>query len=67
MTPIQALTDEQFTQHALSILERELGLEGLARFLRVYRSTKTDYTADRQAWLGAVTVDDIAHDLRSAD
>jgi len=31
MTPVQELTDEQFQEHALSILERELGLDGLVR------------------------------------
>ncbi|MBB5058399.1 hypothetical protein HDF16_003113 [Granulicella aggregans] len=65
MTPVQALTDEQFQQHALAILGRELGVDGLARFLRVYRSGKGDYTADRHKWLGGITVADIARELNS--
>lgn len=47
MTPVQELADEQFQEHALSILERELGLDGLARFLRLYRPGTGDYTAER--------------------
>jgi hypothetical protein len=65
MTPVQALTDEQFQQHALAILGREFGVDGVARFLRVYRSGKGDYTADRQKWLGGITVADIARELNS--
>ncbi len=67
MTPVQALSDEQFQDHALGILERELGLDGLARFLRVYRSGKGDYTADRHKWLAGITVADIARELGPAD
>ena len=63
MTTLQALTDEQFELHALSILERELGLDGLARFLRLYRSGTGDYTADRHTWLAGVTVADLATHL----
>jgi hypothetical protein len=65
MTPAQALTDEQFQQHALAILGRELGMDGLVHFLRVYRSGKGDYTADRNKWLGGITVADIARELNS--
>ena len=67
MTPVQELTDEQFQDHALAILERELGLDGLARFLRVYRSGKGDYTADRHKWLAGITVADIAREVNSRD
>jgi hypothetical protein len=35
---IEEMTDEQFERHALEILHRELGVHGLARFLRVYRA-----------------------------
>jgi hypothetical protein len=62
-TAIQELTDEQFEEHALSILHQELGLDGLARFLRIYRSGKGDYTAERHQWLDGLTVADIAREL----
>ncbi len=63
MTPLQELTDDQFEQHAFAVLQRELGLDGLARFLRLYRSGPGDYTAERHTWLNGLTVDEIARDL----
>jgi hypothetical protein len=48
MTSVEQMTDEQFERCALEILQRELGPEGLARFLRLNRSGKGDYTRDRQ-------------------
>jgi hypothetical protein len=65
MTPVQELTDEQFQEHALSILERELGLDGLVRFLRIYRPGTGDYTAERHKWLAGITVADITRELDS--
>jgi len=65
MTPVQELTDEQFQEHALSILERELGLDGLIRFLRLYRPGTGDYTAERHKWLAGITAAEIARDLNS--
>ena len=34
VTSLDTLTDEQFERHALEVLGRELGADGLARFLR---------------------------------
>lgn len=31
------MTDQEFTRHALEVLKRELGADGLARFLRLNR------------------------------
>ena len=42
--PLEKMSDEDFERHALAILRRELGLDGLARFLRLYRSGSGDYT-----------------------
>lgn len=50
MTPVEQMTDEQFERHALEVLQRELGPDGLARFLRINRSGKGDYTQDRIEW-----------------
>jgi hypothetical protein len=63
MTPLQELTDEQFEEHALSILGRELGVGGLARFLRVYRCGSGDYTAERHTWLKDMTVKDLEREF----
>lgn len=53
------LTDEQFERHALDLLKRELGADGLARFLRLNRSNAGDYALDRHEWQSKVTVDQI--------
>ena len=59
MIPLERMTDEEFERHALSVLRRELGLDGLARFLRVYRSGSGDYTRDRHRWLEGDTIQEI--------
>ncbi|MGA3074897.1 MAG: hypothetical protein ABSG56_14500 [Bryobacteraceae bacterium] len=53
------MTDEEFERHALSILGRELGADGVARFLRIYRAGSGDYTRDRHLWLEKSTIQDI--------
>ena len=63
MTPIDRMTDQDFERHAFAILKRELGLDGLVRFLRLNRSGAGDYTRDRSAWLQGTTVDDIVAEL----
>jgi hypothetical protein len=50
MTPVEHMTDERFGRYALEVLLRELGPDGLARFLRLNRSGAGDYTRDRMHW-----------------
>jgi hypothetical protein len=64
---IREMSDQEFQRHALSILQRELGAEGFARFLRLYRSGRGDYTEERNQWLKGVTIDEIIEQIRSAD
>ena len=45
MIAIEQLTDEQFERHVLDLLQRELGADGLARFLRLNRSGSGDVAA----------------------
>jgi hypothetical protein len=45
---IDRMTDEDFERHALAILQRELGLDGLARFLRLNSAASGDYTRSAQ-------------------
>jgi hypothetical protein len=59
MISLEKMSDEEFERHALAILQRELGLEGLGRFLRVYRAGAGDYTRDRHHWLDGATVEDV--------
>jgi hypothetical protein len=65
MIPLEQMTDEQFERHALDILHRELGVYGLARFLRVYRAGSSDYTRDRHQWLQGMSVRDLANEFVS--
>jgi hypothetical protein len=59
MIPLEKMTDAEFERHALCVLRRELGLDGLARFLRVYRARIGDYTRDRHRWLEGATIQEI--------
>ena len=64
MIAFDQLTDEQFERHALDLLQRELGPDGLARFLRLNRSGKGDYTRDREEWQKDLTLDQILESIR---
>lgn len=50
MFSIDRMTDDDFQRHALTILRRQSGLDGLARFLRLNRADGGDYTRDRHRW-----------------
>ena len=54
-------------RHALAILTRELGLDGLARFPREYRSGSGDYSRDRHRWLEGVTIQEIMAEVERRD
>ena len=59
MTSVEHMTDEQFERYALEVLQRELGADGLARFLRLNRSGKGNYTRDRMQWQKNLSVAEI--------
>jgi hypothetical protein len=59
MAAFETMSDEEFARHTLAILQREIGLDGLARFLRLYRSGSGDYTRDRHKWLNGATIQEI--------
>lgn len=63
MISLEQMTDEQFERYTLEVLLRELGVDGLARFLRLHRSGKGDYTRDRLQWQKDLTVDEIVASL----
>lgn len=65
MIAIDQLTDEQFERHALDVPKRELGLGGLARFLRLNRSGKGDYTVDCAEWQKDLTIEQIEASVRA--
>ncbi len=58
------MTDEEFYRHALAMLQRELGADRLAQFLRLIRSGGGDYTRERKEWQTSLTVDDIVDSIR---
>ena len=60
---VDKMSDDQLERHALTILQRELGVYGLARFLRVYRAGSGDYTQDRHQWLDGLSVEDALRDI----
>jgi len=59
MTAIHSMTDEEFDRHTFAILRREIGLDGLARFLRLNRAGGGDYSGDRHLWLEGKTIQEI--------
>jgi len=63
MTSVEQMTDEQFERYALEVLQRELGADGFARFLRLNRSGRGDYTRDRMEWQKSLGVDGIVASL----
>lgn len=63
MSGLETMTDEQFERHALDVLRRELGVDGLARFLRLDRSGPGDYTRDRMQWQKDLTVEQIVDSI----
>jgi hypothetical protein len=63
VTSVEQMTDEQFERYALEVLGRELGPDGLARFLRLNRSGKGDYTRDRIEWQKHLSVAEIVASL----
>lgn len=60
---IDKMTDEEFKRHVLEILHRELGVYGLARFIRVSRAGSGNYTQDRHQWLDGLSVEDVVTQL----
>jgi hypothetical protein len=61
---IDQLNDEQFEQHAWDVLKRELGPDGLARFLRLHRSGPGDYSIDRDDWQKDLSMEQVLQSIR---
>jgi len=67
MIPLENMSDEDFERYALAVLRRELGLDGLARFLRLYRSGTGDYTRDRHQWLAGASIHEVMAEIERQD
>jgi hypothetical protein len=64
MIAVDKMTDAEFETAAFDVLRRELGADGLARFIRLHRSGDGDYTRERIDWQRNITVDDVAESIR---
>ena len=60
------MTDQQFQRHALFILGRDVGAEGLARSLRLCRSN-SDYTRDHYKLIGNQSIPDVVRQIRACE
>lgn len=64
MSAADHLTDEQFERRAFELLQREFGVDGLARFLRLHRSGSGDYTRERAELFRNLSLDEILESIR---
>lgn len=60
----RAMTLEQIRVRGLKALSDELGPVGLIRFLQQFETGMGDYSTERHRWLGGVTVDNLAQEMR---
>lgn len=65
MIASETMTDAEFDRIAFDVLRRELGADGLARFIRLHRSGTGDYTAGRMEWQQSIALDDVAASIGS--
>ena len=57
----QSLTE--ISREAVAILARELGVARTVRFLSQFRSQGGDYTAERRAFLGTVSLEELMEEV----
>jgi hypothetical protein len=54
-----ALTLEQIRRKGLAALRRELGKDGMIRFLQQFETGSGDYARERHSWVDQTSLDDI--------
>ncbi len=59
------MTDLEFTKEVMSLLARELGPGGYARYLMLYHSSPGDYTLERQNNPDKRTLDEVWQQLQA--
>ena len=59
MIDTQTMSLKEVEATGLTILARELGPVGLARFLQLFEAGSGDYTAEREQWLDDQSLDDV--------
>jgi hypothetical protein len=58
------MTLEQIRQKGLAALRRELGPDGMIRFLQQFETGSGDYARERRTWVDRTTLDDLRALLR---
>jgi hypothetical protein len=61
------MTDAQFDERIIGILQRELDVAEFARYMNLHRTGKGDYTAERHLWLDKLTLDEVFPQLTPGD
>jgi len=56
----------QINNEAIAILTRELGAVDTIRFINQYTNGQGDYTQERDAWLGHLTLDEILAPIKGS-
>lgn len=62
---VQAKPLTEITQEAIELLTREMGLVATVRFLNQFSTGYGDYTSEREALLGDLTLDQILAAMKS--
>ncbi len=60
---METMSDGEFRKYVLTILNRELGPCGFARYLRTRIEGSGDYTRDRHLWLDQLSMDEVLADV----
>lgn len=62
-TEIRPLSE--INQQATSILAREMGIADALRFLSQFSNGSGDYTAEREKWLGSLSLEQITSTIKA--
>ncbi len=62
-TEIRPLSE--INQQATSILAREMGIADALRFLNQFSNGSGDYTAERENWLGSLSLEQITSAIKA--
>lgn len=63
IVPVKAL--HEVTHEAIRVLSREIGMADTIRFLNQFSPGQGNYTEEREALFGSLTLDDILPHLRT--
>ena len=63
MLQIADISESEFREQVLSLIHREYGLGGLARFMMVFCSGRGDYTRDRYQRLDGTNLEQLQQEL----